>query len=117
MRLKAPLAGKVFFGDLVKGKIAVDVVELDDMVIRRADGMPTYNMAVVVDDQDMGITYVIRGDEHVSSTPRQILIYEALGLPVPRFGHVPITDKSFPSVTALVRLSNIIWTVCCRRLL
>ena len=90
MRLKAPLTGKVVFDDLVKGKIAVDVGELDDMVIRRADGMPTYNMAVVVDDHDMGITHVIRGDDHVSNTPRQILIYEALGLPVPRFGHVPM---------------------------
>ena len=90
VRLKAPLTGKVVFDDLVKGKIAVDVGELDDMVIRRADGMPTYNMAVVVDDHDMGITHVIRGDDHVSNTPRQILIYEALGLPVPRFGHVPM---------------------------
>lgn len=75
---------------MVKGRIAVDVSELDDMVIRRADGMPTYNMAVVVDDHSMGITHVIRGDDHVSNTPRQILIYEALGLPVPRFGHVPM---------------------------
>ena len=90
VRLKAPLSGKVGFDDLVKGKIVVDVGELDDMVIRRADGMPTYNMAVVVDDHDMGITHVIRGDDHVSNTPRQILIYEALGLPVPRFGHVPM---------------------------
>lgn len=90
VRLKAPLAGKVVFDDLVKGTIAVDVNELDDMVIRRADGMPTYNMAVVVDDHEMGITHVIRGDDHVSNTPRQILIYEALGLPVPRFGHVPM---------------------------
>ena len=90
VRLKAPMAGKVVFDDLVKGKIAVDVAELDDMVIRRADGMPTYNMAVVVDDYEMGITHVIRGDDHVSNTPRQILIYEALGLPVPHFGHVPM---------------------------
>ena len=75
---------------MVKGRIAVDVSELDDMVIRRADGMPTYNMAVVVDDYEMGITHVIRGDDHVSNTPRQILIYEALGLPVPTFGHVPM---------------------------
>ena len=90
MRLKAPQAGKVVFDDMVKGRIAVDVSELDDMVIRRADGMPTYNMAVVVDDYEMGITHVIRGDDHVSNTPRQILIYEALGLPVPTFGHVPM---------------------------
>ena len=90
VRLKTPLSGKVVFDDMVKGRIAVDVSELDDMVIRRADGMPTYNMAVVVDDHSMGITHVIRGDDHVSNTPRQILIYEALGLPVPRFGHVPM---------------------------
>ena len=90
VRLKAPLTGKVVFDDLVKGTIAVDVQELDDMVIRRADGMPTYNMAVVVDDYEMGITHVLRGDDHVSNTPKQILIYEALGLPVPRFGHVPM---------------------------
>lgn len=90
VRLKLPLAGKVVFDDMVKGKIAVDVSELDDMVIRRADGMPTYNLAVVADDHEMGVTHVIRGDDHVSNTPRQILIYEALGLPVPRFGHVPM---------------------------
>ncbi|MBO4300178.1 MAG: glutamate--tRNA ligase [Desulfovibrio sp.] len=90
VRLKTPLTGKVVFDDMVKGRISVDVSELDDMVLRRADGMPTYNMAVVVDDYEMGITHVIRGDDHVSNTPRQILIYEALGLPVPRFGHVPM---------------------------
>lgn len=90
VRLKAPLTGKVVFDDMVKGTIAVDVSELDDMVIRRADGMPTYNMAVVVDDYEMGITHVIRGDDHVSNTPKQILIYQALGLPVPTFGHVPM---------------------------
>ena len=90
VRLKTPLTGKVVFDDMVKGRIAVDVAELDDMVLRRADGMPTYNMAVVVDDYEMGITHVIRGDDHVSNTPRQILIYQALGLPVPTFGHVPM---------------------------
>ncbi len=90
VRLKVPLTGKVVFDDLVKGRIATDVQELDDMVLRRADGMPTYNMAVVVDDHEMGLTHVIRGDDHVSNTPKQILIYEALGLPVPRFGHVPM---------------------------
>lgn len=88
VRLKAPQAGKVVFDDMVKGRIAVDVSELDDMVIRRADGMPTYNMAVVVDDYEMGITHVIRGDDHVSNTPRQILIYEALGFDVPTFAHL-----------------------------
>lgn len=90
VRLKAPREGKIVFDDLVKGRIAVDASELDDMVIRRADGMPTYNMAVVVDDYDMGVTHVIRGDDHVSNTPRQILIYQALGLPTPTFGHVPM---------------------------
>lgn len=90
VRLKAPASGAIAFNDLVKGPISVDASELDDMVIRRADGMPTYNMAVVADDHEMGITHVIRGDDHVSNTPRQILIYEALGLPVPTFGHVPM---------------------------
>ncbi|MDR1777968.1 MAG: glutamate--tRNA ligase [Desulfovibrio sp.] len=90
VRLKIPLTGKIVFEDMVKGRIAVDVEELDDMVLRRADGMPTYNMAVVADDNEMGVTHVIRGDDHVSNTPRQILIYEALDLPVPRFGHVPM---------------------------
>lgn len=90
VRLKAPVSGPISFNDLVKGPISIDASELDDMVIRRADGMPTYNMAVVVDDHEMGVTHVIRGDDHVSNTPRQILIYEALGLPVPEFGHVPM---------------------------
>ncbi len=90
VRLKAPLTGKVIFDDMVKGVISVDVAELDDMIVRRSDGMPTYNMAVVVDDHDMGISHVIRGDDHVSNTPRQILIYNALELPLPRFGHVPM---------------------------
>lgn len=90
VRLKTPLTGKVVFDDMIKGRIAVDVRELDDLVVRRADGMPTYNMAVVVDDHEMGITHVIRGDDHVSNTPRQILIYQALGFPVPTFGHVPM---------------------------
>ncbi len=90
VRLKAPLTGKVIFDDMVKGPVSVDVAELDDMIVRRSDGMPTYNMAVVVDDHDMGISHVIRGDDHVSNTPRQILIYNALNLPLPRFGHVPM---------------------------
>jgi glutamyl-tRNA synthetase len=90
VRLKTPLSGKVVFDDLIKGKIAVDAAELDDMVIRRADGMPTYNLAVVADDHEMGVTHVLRGDDHVSNTPRQIVIYEALGLDAPRFGHVPM---------------------------
>lgn len=90
VRLKVPAEGRVVFDDMVKGLIAVDVNELDDMVLRRADGMPTYNMAVVVDDYEMGVTHVVRGDDHVSNTPKQILIYQALGLAVPTFGHVPM---------------------------
>ncbi len=90
VRLKCPLEGRVVFDDLVKGRISIDVAELDDMVIQRADGTPTYNMAVVVDDHDMGITHVIRGDDHVSNTPRQILLYRAMGWDEPRFGHVPM---------------------------
>ena len=90
VRLKVPTEGRVVFDDMVKGHIAVDVAELDDMILRRSDGMPTYNMAVVVDDHDMGITHVVRGDDHVSNTPKQILIYQALGWELPVFGHVPM---------------------------
>lgn len=90
VRFKAPLDGAVVWEDLVKGHIRVEVAELDDMVIRRADGSPTYNMAVVMDDATMNVTHVLRGDDHVSNTPKQILLYEALGKPVPRFGHVPM---------------------------
>ena len=90
VRLKIPTEGRVVFDDMVKGHIATDASELDDMILRRSDGMPTYNMAVVVDDHDMGITHVIRGDDHVSNTPKQILIYQALGWELPVFGHVPM---------------------------
>ncbi len=90
VRLKCPAEGKIVWDDMVKGRISVDVGELDDMVIQRADGTPTYNMAVVVDDYEMGITHVIRGDDHVSNTPRQIVLYRALGLREPVFGHVPM---------------------------
>jgi len=90
VRLKSPKQGKIMYDDIVKGNIVVDASELDDMVIRRSDGMPTYNMAVVVDDYEMGVTHVIRGDDHVSNVPKQILIYQALGLDLPQFGHVPM---------------------------
>lgn len=90
VRLKAPREGQTVFNDMVKGLISVDNSELDDMVLRRADGSPTYNMAVVVDDSEMGITHVLRGDDHVNNTPKQILIYQALGKPLPVFGHVPM---------------------------
>lgn len=90
VRLKIPESGRINFTDMVKGPISIDVSELDDMVIRRSDGMPTYNMAVVADDYEMGVTHVLRGDDHISNTPRQILLYQALNLPVPVFGHVPM---------------------------
>jgi len=90
VRFKTPLTGKIVFDDIVKGPIAWDVQEMDDFVIRRADGSAIYQMAVVVDDALMGVTHVIRGDDHQNNTPKQILIYEALGFPLPKFGHVPM---------------------------
>jgi glutamyl-tRNA synthetase len=90
VRLKAPLTGATAFHDLIKGPISVNNEELDDMVLRRSDGSPTYNLAVVADDVAMGVTHIIRGDDHVNNTPRQIIIYLALGLATPVFGHVPM---------------------------
>ncbi len=90
VRFKTPLSGKTVFDDMVKGTIAWDNSELDDMVLRRPDGSPTYNLAVVADDHDQGVTHVLRGDDHVNNTPRQILLYEALGFELPQFGHVPM---------------------------
>ncbi len=90
IRLKNPLAGEVVFNDLIKGTIAVANCELDDFVMMRADGVPTYNFGVVVDDWDMGITHVIRGDDHVNNTPRQINLLQALGAPIPLYAHVPM---------------------------
>ena len=89
-RFRNPDAGEVVWDDLVKGEISFANAELDDLVIMRADGVPTYNFGVVVDDWDMAMTHVIRGDDHVNNTPRQINIYRALGAEVPRFGHVPM---------------------------
>jgi glutamyl-tRNA synthetase len=94
IRFRNPTEGSVVFEDKVKGRIEWANSELDDLVIFRSDGWPTYNFAVVVDDIDMGITEVIRGDDHVNNTPRQINIYHALGAPVPEFAHLPmILDK------------------------
>src|SRR5687768_6829214 len=90
VRLKNPIDGAVAFNDLVKGEIIVANSELDDLVLLRADGVPTYNFGVVIDDLDMNITHVIRGDDHVNNTPRQINIYNALGAPLPHFAHVPM---------------------------
>lgn len=90
VRFRTPEAGSTRFRDLIKGWINFSNEELDDLIIERADGFPTYNFAVVVDDALMEITHVIRGDDHVNNTPRQILLYEALGFPVPEFAHVPM---------------------------
>jgi glutamyl-tRNA synthetase len=90
LRFKNPLSGDVSWDDLVKGPISVSNEELDDLVLLRADGVPTYNFGVVVDDIDMAMTHVIRGDDHVNNTPRQINLYRALGAELPLFGHVPM---------------------------
>jgi glutamyl-tRNA synthetase len=90
IRFRNPDEGEVVFDDLVKGPITVDNRELDDLVLMRADGVPTYNFGVVVDDLDMNITHVIRGDDHVNNTPRQINIFRALGASLPQFAHVPM---------------------------
>jgi glutamyl-tRNA synthetase len=90
LRFKNPTSGSVVWHDAVKGRIEISNDELDDLVLIRSDGWPTYNFAVVVDDIDMQITDVIRGDDHVNNTPRQINIYQALGAAVPRFAHLPM---------------------------
>ncbi len=90
IRFKNPIGGSVVFDDKIKGRIEWSNDELDDLVIFRPDGYATYNFAVVVDDLDMGITDVIRGDDHVNNTPRQINIYRALGATVPHFAHMPM---------------------------
>lgn len=90
VRFKNPLGGVVSWDDAVKGRISIANEELDDMIIQRSDGSPTYNFCVVVDDIDMAITHVIRGDDHINNTPKQINIYEAFGANVPVFAHVPM---------------------------
>jgi len=90
IRFKTPATGEITFDDLIKGPITVANSELDDLVIMRGDGVPTYNFGVVIDDWDMGITHCIRGDDHVNNTPRQINILHALGAPVPYYAHVPM---------------------------
>jgi glutamyl-tRNA synthetase len=90
VRFKNPLDGATGWNDLVKGPISIDNSELDDLIIARPDGTPTYNFCVVVDDWDMAITHVIRGDDHVNNTPRQINILHALGAAAPQYGHVPM---------------------------
>ena len=90
IRIKAPLQGIINFNDGVKGDISVKASEVDDFIIARSDGAPTYNFVVTIDDALMGITDVIRGDDHLSNTPKQIVVYEALNFKIPKFHHVPM---------------------------
>lgn len=90
VRFKAPLTGVTVVEDIIKGNIVFQNAELDDFIIQRSDGTPTYNFVVVVDDITMGINTIIRGDDHVNNTPKQILLYKAFGSPLPIFGHVPM---------------------------
>ena len=90
VRFRNPQQGTVSFKDHVKGEVSVNNSELDDLIIERSDGSPTYNLSVVVDDMDMEITHVLRGDDHVNNTPRQVNILKALGAPIPQYAHVPM---------------------------
>jgi glutamyl-tRNA synthetase len=92
VRFKNPLSGSVSWKDLVKGDINIANSELDDFIIARSDGTPTYNFCVVIDDIDMAITHVVRGDDHVNNTPKQINLYHALGVQLPLFAHVPMIN-------------------------
>ena len=97
LRFKAPQDGQTIVDDLIKGKIVFDNAVADDLIILRSNGYPTYNFSVVVDDALMQMTHVIRGDDHLTNTPRQLPIFQALGFPVPRFGHLPMilgSDKT-----------------------
>lgn len=90
VRIKAPLDGNIEFVDKLKGKIAINAKELDDFIIARSDGTPTYNFVVAIDDALMGITDIIRGDDHLTNTPKQILVYKALDFKIPNFCHIPM---------------------------
>ncbi len=90
VRFRNPDDGEVSFNDLIKGPITIGNAELDDLVLLRSDGVPTYNFGVVVDDLDMNISHVIRGDDHVNNTPRQVNIFRAMGAELPKFAHVPM---------------------------
>jgi len=90
IRFLNPDDGNVKFSDYVKGEISISNSELDDLIISRSDGSPTYNLSVVVDDHDMAIECVIRGDDHINNTPKQINLYEAMDWPIPKFAHVPM---------------------------
>ncbi|UCF30176.1 MAG: glutamate--tRNA ligase [bacterium] len=90
IRFRAPQTGQVLVDDMIRGTVIFDETQMDDLIVRRSDGSPTYNLTVVVDDALMGISHVIRGEDHLSNTPRQIQLYEALGFQVPRFAHMAL---------------------------
>lgn len=90
LRFKAPQTGQTLIDDLIKGTVVFDNTVIDDLIILRSNGYPTYNFSVVIDDALMAITHVVRGDDHLTNTPRQVPIFEALGFTVPRFGHLPM---------------------------
>lgn len=90
IRIKAPLTGTTTYHDICRGEIGVDNSQLDDLIIARSDGSPTYNFTVVVDDVEMKMTHIIRGDDHINNTPRQIILYNAFGYPTPEFAHLPM---------------------------
>lgn len=90
IRFRSPDEGETIVNDLVLGHVSFPNAELDDLILIRTDGTPTYNLAVVADDSSMGITHVVRGSDHLNNTPRQIQLYQALGLPVPQFAHIPL---------------------------
>lgn len=90
VRLKAPLTGETIINDKVQGRVVIQNEQMDDMIILRSDGTPTYMLAVVVDDHDMGVTDIIRGDDHLTNSAKQILIYDALGWDIPNFTHIPL---------------------------
>ena len=97
VRFKSAHEGTVIVDDLLRGKVRWDLAEMDDIILQRSDGTPTYNFVVVVDDADMRISHVIRGDDHLSNTPKQALLYDALGVPRPKFAHISMilgTDKA-----------------------
>ena len=94
VRLKNPIDGATVYNDRIMGPIRIDHQEMDDLIILRSDNTPTYNLAVVVDDLEMGVNWVIRGQDHINNTPRQILIYQALGAELPEFAHVPMIHGS-----------------------
>ena len=119
VRFKNPLEGEVVINDHIRGDITISNTELDDLIIMRTDGAPTYNFCVVVDDWDMGITHVVRGEDHINNTPRQINILHALGAPIPEYAHVSMIlgddGKNSLNVMALSASCNIAMKVIYRK--